>query len=580
MRISLGLQVVLSLAIVTSVSLFGYTAFTPRGIPIDAHSVDDFTYVLHARSGMALPPGIADGDLVDTRKLSLETRSDVMSPKLPLGYMVNLVVERGSKTVTVPVQVVAFRSTTVQGTTGFQWYRWPGIFVFRDLLLGAIALLLLWRGRDRAAFGMALWSITYLFSEGLNAMPLMGWAGLGALFLGIASYLSARIGFYIMIDARLSQALSLRQQTAFRLTFYVVLGCGALQAFGSQLILAITGSARFLDPRYGLILSASYLIPIVMLFAGYRAAPAGERLRLRWMMASGLAWALSILLQNTPILGDTVSNILGLFLQVTALLGFLYAVLKLRVVDISVVIDRALVYGLVTTLVIGVIAATNNLALRETLTPGAGPALQLILPLALGIVLGRVRSYVDFVVERVFFRSKFLTERALKAFARHAYHYEDLPKLLDSTVQEIQRHVGPPAMAIYAAEGTRYRRLRYAGDIDFPPQLDKDDPALVAIRAEHQAVDLADVVSALGSDGCVFPMTVSGTSREVLICANRPGSHYATFEKVLLTAVAQAVGAAWRNLRARDNEAYIQAMAAGEFSQKSARELARSLVLN
>ena len=311
MRISLGLQVVLSLAIVTSVSLFGYTAFTPRGIPIDAHSVDDFTYVLHARSGMALPPGIADGDLVDTRKLSLETRSDVMSPKLPLGYMVNLVVERGSKTVTVPVQVVAFRSTTVQGTTGFQWYRWPGIFVFRDLLLGAIALLLLWRGRDRAAFGMALWSITYLFSEGLNAMPLMGWAGLGALFLGIASYLSARIGFYIMIDARLSQALSLRQQTAFRLTFYVVLGCGALQAFGSQLILAITGSARFLDPRYGLILSASYLIPIVMLFAGYRAAPAGERLRLRWMMASGLAWALSILLQNTPILGDTVSNILG-----------------------------------------------------------------------------------------------------------------------------------------------------------------------------------------------------------------------------------------------------------------------------
>jgi hypothetical protein len=262
-----------------------------------------------------------------------------------------------------------------------------------------------------------------------------------------------------------------------------------------------------------------------------------------------------------------------------ALLGFLYAVLKHRVVDLSAVIDRALVYGLVTTLVVGVIAAVNSFALRETLAPGTSLLLQVVVPLALGIVLGRVRSFADQLVERVFFRRKHLAEKALRTFARHAQHMQDAPTLLEATVREIQRHLGAPAVAIYSAEDAGYLRIRQAGTA-FPERLPADDATLVALRAEQMAVDLAEFVGALGQDGAAFPMMVLGRLRGVVVSANRPGEHYAPDEKQLLTEVVREVGATWRILRARDNEAYVRAMAEGELTLKAAREKARALALS
>jgi hypothetical protein len=74
-------------------------------------------------------------------------------------------------------------------------------------------------------------------------------------------------------------------------------------------------------------------------------------------------------------------------------------------------------------------------------------------------------------------------------------------------------------------------------------------------------------------------MMVLGRLRGVLVSANRPGEHYAADEKQLLTQVAREVGATWRILRARDNEAYVRAMADGELSLKAAREKAKTLAL-
>jgi hypothetical protein len=488
------------------------------------------------------------------------------------------VIGRGATTFTVQARVVDLSGAHYPGRPDFGWFQWPQFAAV--LLLAGIALLLLWRGRDRAAFGMGLWAVTYLLSVAATCVPLAGWPGLVVYYLGIPCFLTARVGFYLMIEARLGKALTLRQHWVFRAAFIVFLGCGALQAIGSQLVRLITGSAEFLGPDFGLILSASYFVPIVMLFVGYGPAPAAERLRLRWMLVSGVAWTASILLQNTPFLGIVVSNVVVQFLQVLALLGFLYAVLKLRVVDISVVIDRALVYGLVTALVVGVIAAVNSLALRETLTPNASLALQVIVPLALGIVLSRVRVYADLLVERVFFRSKYLAESALRKFALHAAYMEEASKLLDATMREIRMHLGTPAVAIYSAEPAGYDRIQQAGDIAFPRRLDADDPALVAMRAEKTAVDLTYPTSELGEDGCAFPILVPGNLRGVIVCINRPGEHYANYEKTLLTDVAQAVGAAWSILRAKDNEAFVRTMATGELGLEAARDQARRLTLS
>jgi hypothetical protein len=262
-----------------------------------------------------------------------------------------------------------------------------------------------------------------------------------------------------------------------------------------------------------------------------------------------------------------------------ALLGFLYAVLWLRVVDISVVVDRALVYGGVTTLVVGILAAVNSLALREVLTPGASLVVQVVIPLALGIVLGKVRAYMDRIVERVFFRKKYLAEKALKTFARRAGHMQDAPAMLDAAAHEVRRHTGTPAVAIYSMEQKTSRRVRQTGEAVFPERLKTDDAALVALRADRKAVDLGSLVSSLGEDGCVFPMVVLGNLRGLIVCRNRPGEHFPADEKKLLTQVAREVGAAWRILRAHENEVYVAQMAKGKLSLKTARDKARALSL-
>ncbi len=577
MRRGFGYRVILTLAIVAAVAVFAYTLFTPRGFPVNAQPLDEYTFVLHPLGDLPLPPVVRDGDRVDIRDLDFDTRATIIAGKPPLGYQFDIPIERGLTKLTVPAKIVDLSGLRIPGQPS-GWFQWSGLAV--NLLLGAIALLLLWRGRDRAAFGMGLWAITFLFAVGLTAVPQAGWVSVASLFLGTACFLISRPGFYIMIEARLGQALSPGQRSMYRGVFLVFLGLGAVQQVAGQLVRLLTGSAEFLSSQYGLILTASYLVPIVMLFAGYPRAPLAERLRLRWMLVSSVAWAGNIFLQNSPFLGASVSNLLSLALQAVALVGFLYAVLRLRVVDISVVIDRALVYGVITTLVVGIIAAVNSLAVREFLPPGAGLALQVMVYLALGIVLGRVRNLVDKTVEQLFFRSRYLAEKALKNFARHVGHFESTDKLLEASIRAIQRHTSAPAVAIYTAESGHYRLIKRDGDApSFPQTLDMDDPIPVALRADDEAADLADYPGALGEDGCAFPMTVLGSLHGIVICRNRPGEHYSTYEKQLLTDVARSTGAAWRILRARDNEALVAALAGGAVPPEQLRERARAMVL-
>ena len=72
-------------------------------------------------------------------------------------------------------------------------------------------------------------------------------------------------------------------------------------------------------------------------------------------------------------------------------------------------------------------------------------------------------------------------------------------------------------------------------------------------------------------------MTVLGVLRGVMVCANRPGEHLAADEKTLLSEVARAVGAAWRILRARDNEELVRALAKGTLKPTAARARAKAL---
>lgn len=323
---------------------------------------------------------------------------------------------------------------------------------------------------------------------------------------------------------------------------------------------------------------SSIFLVVVLLVSGYRQAPPISRLRLRWIIAATLILLVTTAIAYlTPLALSLLGGMVDNAVLALCYACYVYGVLRYRLVDLSIVIDRTLVYGGVTALVVGAIAAVNSLALRIALPPGAGLLLQVVVPLSLGITLNKLRSLMDRVVEQVFFRRKYLTEQALRGFARRTGHIDRAQDLLDATVREVSRNLSVPAVVVYSAESHGFRRMRQAGDRDYPVELGHNDDAVVEIRATGKATDLARLSSALGTDGCVFPMLVLGNLRGLLVVENRPGERFGTDERVLLAAVAQDVGAAWRILRARENESLVAAMAAGTVAPDAAFAQARKL---
>ncbi|MDE2235094.1 MAG: hypothetical protein KGL13_08455 [Gammaproteobacteria bacterium] len=540
------------------------------GMPFSFTVLDARTAVISPIHGLSLPANLRAGDRIDLPLLDHQARIALAQANLPAGHRYDINVRRGAAEFTVPVTAVDLDSAYDEA-----WIVWS----LRSLavLSGVIVLLVLWRGRDRASRYMVLWTMSFMVGNAFFTLPSDGLVGISATVVGWLSFLSARIGFYLLVETVLGSILTPRLRMGFRTLFVFSLLAGASVFPTGQILFVATGWAELLRPGYGYLLFAGYLIPFVMLTVGFGMAETPQRLKLRWMLWSSIVFLFGVCMGDTIALGLIPSVIANYLCEFLGLAGFVYAVLRHRLVDVSLIIDRTLVYGGVTALVVGVIAAMNSLALRATLGPGASLLLQVVVPLALGIVLHRVRTYMDMVVERVFFRSKYLAEKTLKNFGRHCGHIESLQRLLDISMEEFQRFTRSPALAMYEATGQGYRRLRAAGKSGYPEMLDRDDPAIVAVRAEDNAMELADYRSALGAEGCIFPISVLGRLRGVLVCANRPGEHFAPDEKKLLAEVIREVGAAWRILRARENEEVLRALADGRLEPSAARDRAQQM---
>lgn len=585
MKHRFGFQVTISLLLIVSGFWAAWGSTHSYDLPFSLSILDARTAVVHPNPGMPLPPGIQANDRIDLQALDSTTRYAVaiydMQAALPAGRSYKFVLRRDDTSAVVPVTTQPFAFSWFRHTAKWSFYsitNW--ISISNYLLITFLGLLVLWRGRDRASAYMTIWltltSIGFALNYGLWTD---GSFGLWIQSLAVVSYILGRLCFYLLIEILVGKALTPHAKLFARVSFALVLAIGITTMLGGHLIFAASGWAGLIQPAFGILFTAGYIVPALILLYGYGRAEQAQKPHLRWLLYSVALLLVGIFLSNTSLMNIVINSALQSLFIGLGFSGIAYTVLRHRVVDLSVVLDRTLVYGATTALVVGIVAALNSVVLRVTLGQNTGLLLQIVVPLALGIVLGKVRLYMDRIVERVFFRRKYLSEKALRTFARQAGQIENPDKLLDAAAREIQLRMNAPAVAIYSAEKQGYKRLRQAGAEQFPEELDIDDAALVALRTERAAVDLPDAGSALGNDGCVFPMIVLGNLRGAVVCLNRPSTHYATDEKTLLTQVASDVGAALRILRARDNETIVAELVEGKVPARVLRQRALAMHL-
>jgi hypothetical protein len=496
--------------------------------------------------GVSVPETLRPGTQIDLAAQPSATRIPIVRaiayPTLPVGRTHNVMVRRGHTVIATPV-------TTVQWTQGsrelLEWAIRGSV-----LFLTALGLIAVWLGRDRAANGLALWGITFLLAEAAVAAPSDQATGLSLLLALTSLFLIARVGFYIMAESMVGSALSPTARTRWRASFYFVLGLGIIESIGGPLLYIATGWAELLRPAYSVVLTGSYLIPIGLLLASYRSVSAPQRLRLRWMLGSSVVLITGVFLINDKtIFGYVSSLIVSQWLIALAIAGFLYAVVRHRVVDLVVILNRALVYAMTMSLLLGLLALLESLIERQALGHRASLILELAVPLGLGAALSTVHGRMENLVERLVFRRQYREEVALRAFARECTFITDPERLLDLTIEQVSLHAEAPWVAIYERADHGYQRSRQIGRQELALILERDDLAFVKLRAHAREVDLHEITSGLAQEGHVFPLAARGELLGALVIGTRSEERYAADERELFEHVAHEVGASLFALR-------------------------------
>jgi len=550
--------ILISMFIVVCDVTICWFVFNEYGLPFSVTVVDARTAVIRPTGGLALPIGIVSGDRIDLAALNRPARTAIsimnLEGQLPRAQTYQLAIQRGSQRTVIPVTTVDWG--TSKSIRFSQWV----YFVFY-VLMGCLALLVLWRGRDRASRYMVLWLIVWLPGFAMEGSPFDGLLGLGMQLSALIFFVFARVGFYMLIETIVGGVLTPRTRAFVRSGFIMTIGLGAALMIGGPIVFVMNGWAGLLLPVTGIIFTASYMVPAVLLLLSYSPANLAQRLRIRWLLLSTLLLYVSVFFSNSTFLDFATSNIVQSTFFILSMSGFVYTVLRHRIIDVAFVISRALVYTTTTSIIIGIFAAMNSIVEHAALGHGANLMLELLVPLLLGISFNTLRMRMDGYISRFLFRRRYLAETALNEFVQSCAFIREQKNLLDLAVDQVFRHSGAQGVALYDSDHHGYARMRCRGSLEFPGQIAADDMGFVRLRAGEHAVDLHELGSALGPEGYVFPLGARGAVIGALVCGPRPGEQYTADERRLLASVAYQVGVSLHALRVQESLQNLEAKA-------------------
>ncbi len=105
--------------------------------------------------------------------------------------------------------------------------------------------------------------------------------------------------------------------------------------------------------------------------------------------------------------------------------GYAYVALRYRVVDLSFVVNRAVVYATILALVVAIFTIAETAITKFAVSKLDSIAVELGLALVIACSVKPIERRIDAVVERVLFARKHATEEGLRALIRDCPHVEE-----------------------------------------------------------------------------------------------------------------------------------------------------------
>jgi hypothetical protein len=228
---------------------------------------------------------------------------------------------------------------------------------------------------------------------------------------------------------------------------------------------------------------ATFLVPFFLLSAAVaqvyryrRVSTPRERQQTKWAVF-GLALAMLVLVVTIPITvlvvppslqNDPVLRNLNPIFQVALLLIAIFiaiAVLRARLWDIGTLINKALVYGLLTGLLAALYAgliigleSLIGLFSRQT----AQPLVIVISTLAIAALFQPLRRRIQAIIDRRFYRRKYDAAKTLEAFSATLRQEVDLDQLREQLLAVVEETMQPTFVSLWLRPPARPERTQMA----------------------------------------------------------------------------------------------------------------------
>ncbi len=457
------------------------------------------------------------------------------------------------------------------------------------LMALGIAVLMGWRRPDSPAI-RALVAALALYSVSDVGASLPGGWGQSVFFLtGTSLQFFACIAAYLYFAIAYPQAPRFFSKPGVRRVYTALLLVGlALALFEAAFFLRLVPlSAREWQHTVERVARApstlASVVAVGFLWAGWRQATGTARLRAAWigafvavLLLSNLVFAVVNSLPGRTLERELIVTVVQIALDITAMLGLAYAVLRHRVFGFGFALNRALVWGLVLAILLSGVALLRLLGAHWPVMADPRFAAGVTAPLALLFAgaVPRLRLASESVVQQLFYRNWLNKEEALWTAATAAVGLQGQQALLGHYLRALSRFAGGAAVTVYRvdAAGPTAGCTRLASTAtEAPGSLMLSTADLRHIQARR----LPDALTTLaGVDGLVVPITHRDAITGFLLLATRPDADPYRPDEV--RALARATDLMQEDLQADAARTQAQWLEQKLAAEGAAREAAQS----
>ena len=232
-----------------------------------------------------------------------------------------------------------------------------------------------------------------------------------------------------------------------------------------------------------------YVAAATILIATYVQAHGSERQRLKWAVV-GMIITFAAQITNYipgPVLLPPLAQIVSIVMPISVA----YAALRHRLIDVEFVVNRAIIYGVLTALLLSFVSLIDWLTSHYISEYHLALYAEAGATIAIGFALDRLHGGLENITDRFFFRSRHIAEQQLERVAKSLVFATRLESIEEALIDEPARWLSLASATIFRHDdesGTFVRGHSIGWNEDELSSFADDAPIARYLHADRKAI--------------------------------------------------------------------------------------------